>query len=49
MKAALQLMRVSSSLTKQQDYHALHELTSASYFSTPSTWRLTDNTGPTDI
>lgn len=49
MQAALQLMRVSSSLTKQQAYHALHELTSASYFSTPSTWRLMGYPGPTDI
>lgn len=49
MQAALHLMRVSPSPLRQQAYHALHELVSASYFSTPSTWRLMGYTGPTDI
>jgi hypothetical protein len=49
IQAALQLMRVAPSQVRQQAYHALHELASASYFAAPSTWRLMGYPGPTDI
>lgn len=49
VQAALQLMRVAPSALRQQAYHALHELVSASYFATPATWALIGYPGPTDI
>jgi hypothetical protein len=46
---ALQRMRTAASPLRQQAYHALHELASASYFSVPDTWRLMGYPGPTDL
>lgn len=49
VQAALQLMRVAASPLRQQAYHALHELVSASYFSVPNTWQQLGYPGPTDV
>jgi len=43
---ALQGMRVSSLVLRQQTYHALRDLTNAAYYADPSTWALMGYPGP---
>jgi hypothetical protein len=40
VQVALQAMRVSTLMVRQQAYHALRDLTNAAYFADPGTWRL---------
>jgi len=44
--AALQRMRLSSLAVRQQAYHALHDLTNASYFADAATWPSIGYPGP---
>jgi hypothetical protein len=46
LQKTLQAMRLSSSLTRQQVYHALRDLTNAAYFSDPSAWMALGYPGP---
>lgn len=49
VQAALQSMRTSPLSLQQQAYHALHDITSAAYFSDPSTWGVLGYPGPMAI
>lgn len=47
--AALQDMRMSSLAVRQQAFHALRDLTNASYFADRSTWAALGYPGPRDV
>ena len=49
VQAALQGMRVSSLVVRQQAYAALHDITAGAYFSDPSTWSVLGYPGPLSI
>jgi len=49
IQAALQSMRTSPSLLRQQAYHALHDITGAAYFSDRSTWAVLGYPGPLQL
>lgn len=49
IQAALQSMRVSSVSLRQQAYHALHDITSAAYFSDASAWSVLGYPGPMKV
>jgi hypothetical protein len=46
VSAALQGMRGSSLAVRQQAFHALRDITNASYFADPSTWQAVGYPGP---
>jgi hypothetical protein len=46
---ALQAMRLSSLALRQQAFHALRDITNASYFADPSTWPAIGYPGPRDL
>ena len=49
IQTALQNMRESSLVVRQQAYAALHDITAGAYFSEPSTWALLGYPGPLKI
>lgn len=49
LQRALQAMRSSSFSLRQQAYHALHDITSAAYFSDPSVWPILGYPGPLEV
>jgi hypothetical protein len=49
LQGALQAMRVSSLGMKQQAYHALYEITNASFFADRTVWPLLGYPGPTAL
>ena len=49
LQAALQDMRLSSLLMRQQAYSALHDITAGAYFSDSGTWSLLSYPGPLAI
>jgi hypothetical protein len=49
IQQALQSMRVSSLVLRQQAYHALHDIVGGAYFSDSSTWSLLGYPGPTAV
>lgn len=49
VQAALNEMRVSSSNTRQQVYHALRDLNSIAFFTEPGNWRVAGYPGPREI
>jgi hypothetical protein len=49
VQLALQAMRVSSSTTRQQVYHALRDLTNAAWFADPGTWGALGYPGPMTV
>jgi hypothetical protein len=49
LQAALQNMRLSSLVLRQQAYAALHDITASAYFSEPDTWLLLGYPGPLKI
>lgn len=49
LQAALQHMRLSGLALRQQAYAALHDITTAAYFSTPNTWPQLGYPGPLAI
>lgn len=49
VQRALQGMRTSSLQLRQQAYHALHDITSAAFFSDPATWRVLGYPGPAEV
>jgi hypothetical protein len=49
VQIALQGMRVSGLVLRQQAYAALHEITAGAYFSDPSSWPLLGYPGPLKI
>lgn len=46
IQQALQAMRTSSLVLKQQAYHALRDLTNAAYFADPQAWKMMGYPGP---
>lgn len=49
LQATLQRLRVSSSVLRQQAFHALRDLTNGAYFADPSTWETIGYPGPRPI
>jgi hypothetical protein len=49
VRAALDRLRKSRSLVRQQTYHALRDLTNAAYYSEPGTWVALGYPGPIPI
>ena len=49
LQAALQRMRLSASLMRQQAYHALRDLTNAAWFADAGTWALLGYPGPAAV
>ena len=49
LQAALQNMRLSSLVVRQQAYAALHDITAGAYFSEPATWLMLGYPGPPAI
>lgn len=49
VQAALESMRLSSLVLRQQAYHALRDLTNATFYADPHTWRLLSYPGPLPV
>jgi len=49
VQQALEAMRLSSSNTKQQVYHALRDLNAIAFFTEPTNWKTAGYAGPVEI